>query len=149
MTANWKPFGSIGPAPSGHNEAEVITMANTKPLVKCSVSNCHYWGEQNLCHAEQIVIEIDKHSGSAFKEEYAEEMTTTGMIPVWTVISGKKLFCVRGASIFPAGTKRTVRNMPLKSARSPLMCTEQLSVGQKITRKQGQALKAAPLVMSG
>ncbi|MNO51220.1 hypothetical protein D3C76_416110 [compost metagenome] len=53
-------------------------MANTKPLVKCSVSNCHYWGEQNLCHAEQIVIEIDKHSGSAFKEEYAEEMTDKG-----------------------------------------------------------------------
>ncbi|WP_019909273.1 DUF1540 domain-containing protein [Paenibacillus sp. HW567] len=50
-------------------------MTNAKPLVKCSVSNCHYWGEQNLCQANEIVIEIDKHAGSHFKEEYAEEMT--------------------------------------------------------------------------
>lgn len=49
-------------------------MTNTKTLVKCSVSNCHYWGEQNLCQAEQIMIEIDKHTGSGFMEEYAEEL---------------------------------------------------------------------------
>lgn len=50
-------------------------MSIEKPLVKCSVSNCHYWGEHNLCHAEEIVIEIDKHAGSRYKEEYAEELT--------------------------------------------------------------------------
>jgi len=51
-------------------------MSNTaKPLVKCSVSNCNYWGERNICRAEEIIIEIDKHSGSRFMEEYAEEMT--------------------------------------------------------------------------
>lgn len=53
-------------------------MANAKPLVRCSVSNCHYWGEQNLCRADEIVIEIDKHSGSHYKEEYAEELTAAG-----------------------------------------------------------------------
>lgn len=50
-------------------------MSTVKPLVKCSVSNCHYWGEHNLCHADEIVIEIDKHAGSKIMEEYAEEMT--------------------------------------------------------------------------
>ncbi len=75
---NWKPLYSIGDAYCGHNEAEVITMANAKTLVKCSVSNCHYWGEQNLCRADEILIEIDKHAGNAFKEEYAEEMTEQG-----------------------------------------------------------------------
>ncbi|WP_203457023.1 DUF1540 domain-containing protein [Paenibacillus tepidiphilus] len=50
-------------------------MSMDKPFVKCSVSNCHYWGEQNVCRADEIIIEIDKHAGSAFKEEYAEEMT--------------------------------------------------------------------------
>lgn len=53
-------------------------MSSVKPLVKCTVSNCHYWGEHNLCRAEEIVIEIDKHVGSKFKEEYAEEMTDKG-----------------------------------------------------------------------
>jgi hypothetical protein len=48
---------------------------NEKPLVNCSVSNCTYWGERNICNADQIIIEIDKHVGSRFKEEYAEEMT--------------------------------------------------------------------------
>jgi hypothetical protein len=50
-------------------------MTTAKPLVKCSVSNCHYWGEQNLCRAEEIVIEIDKHVGSRYSEEFAEELT--------------------------------------------------------------------------
>ncbi|MFC3745472.1 DUF1540 domain-containing protein [Paenibacillus sp. GCM10012306] len=59
----------------GHNEAEVMMMpSNQKPFVKCSVSNCHYWGESNICRAEEIIIEIDKHSGSHFKEEFAEEL---------------------------------------------------------------------------
>ncbi|ULO10260.1 DUF1540 domain-containing protein [Paenibacillus sp. 19GGS1-52] len=50
-------------------------MMTPKTLVKCSVSNCNYWGEQNLCKADEIIIEIDKHAGSGFKEEFAEEMT--------------------------------------------------------------------------
>lgn len=74
----WKRGCRIGRKWSGHNEAEVINMSSVKPLVKCTVSNCHYWGEHNLCRAEEIVIEIDKHVGSKFKEEYAEEMTDKG-----------------------------------------------------------------------
>lgn len=51
-------------------------MSNTaKTIVNCSVSNCNYWGERNICRADEIIIEIDKHVGSSFKEEYAEEMT--------------------------------------------------------------------------
>ncbi|WP_310550267.1 DUF1540 domain-containing protein [Paenibacillus glufosinatiresistens] len=46
-----------------------------KTVVNCSVSNCGYWGERNICRAEEIIIEIDKHTGSRFKEEFAEEMT--------------------------------------------------------------------------
>lgn len=54
-------------------------MANpAKTLVNCSVSNCHFWGEQNVCKAEQIMIEIDSHTGSAWKEEYAEDMMKEG-----------------------------------------------------------------------
>ncbi|MFD1904821.1 DUF1540 domain-containing protein [Paenibacillus rhizoplanae] len=34
-----------------------------------------FWGEQNLCRAEEIVIEIDQHAGSRYMEEYAEELT--------------------------------------------------------------------------
>ncbi|AHV98414.1 DUF1540 domain-containing protein [Paenibacillus sabinae] len=51
-------------------------MNNTaKTVVNCSVSNCHYWGDNNLCKADSIIIEIDKHTGSRSKEEFAEEMT--------------------------------------------------------------------------
>lgn len=45
-----------------------------KPLVRCSVSNCNYWGESNICRAEEIVIEIDKHTNRPFTEEFAEEL---------------------------------------------------------------------------
>lgn len=42
-----------------------------KPIVKCSVANCHYWGENNFCKADLIMIEVDGHAGKKFKEEYA------------------------------------------------------------------------------
>lgn len=44
-----------------------------KTLVKCSVSNCHFWGEENLCRADKIVIEIDAHASRNLNEEFAEE----------------------------------------------------------------------------
>ncbi|MHA0855814.1 DUF1540 domain-containing protein [Paenibacillus sp. CMAA1364] len=46
---------------------------DNKTLVKCSVSNCHFWGEENLCRAEKIMIEIDAHSTMNLHEEYGEE----------------------------------------------------------------------------
>jgi hypothetical protein len=76
---NWKAGYRISGGAEGHNEPEVISMSNAqKPFVKCSVSNCHYWGESDVCRAEAIIIEIDKHSGSRFKEEFAEELIEGG-----------------------------------------------------------------------
>ncbi|GAK39659.1 DUF1540 domain-containing protein [Paenibacillus urinalis] len=45
----------------------------TIPIVKCSVSNCSYWGEQNVCKADLIMIDIDAHARNHLKEEYAGE----------------------------------------------------------------------------
>ena len=47
----------------------------TKPSVKCSVSNCHFWGESNICRAEKIMIEIDRHSTANLNEEFGDEYT--------------------------------------------------------------------------
>ncbi|WP_209847155.1 DUF1540 domain-containing protein [Paenibacillus sediminis] len=46
---------------------------DTKPIVKCSVSNCTYWGAQNVCNADLIMIEIDKHAMKQLNEEFAGE----------------------------------------------------------------------------
>ncbi len=48
-----------------------------KPVVKCSVSNCTYWGEQNLCQADLIMIDIDKHANRSYKAEFAGESFDT------------------------------------------------------------------------
>jgi len=48
-------------------------MPNGKPFVKCSVSNCEYWGQGNNCHADAIMIEIDKHADIKFDSEFAGE----------------------------------------------------------------------------
>jgi hypothetical protein len=33
------------------------------PDVNCTVDNCKYWTEGNLCHAQQIVIQNDEAGG--------------------------------------------------------------------------------------
>lgn len=38
--------------------------------VKCTVSNCTFWDEGNLCAADSIVVDIDKHAVS-FDTEFA------------------------------------------------------------------------------
>jgi len=43
------------------------------PAVKCSVSDCNYWAQGNLCSAETILIEIDKHANANLNEEFAGE----------------------------------------------------------------------------
>ena len=48
-----------------------------KPEVKCSVSNCEYWGENNVCKADLIMIEIDKHAKAKFNSEFAGESFDT------------------------------------------------------------------------
>lgn len=57
---------------------EVIIMPNgDKPIVKCSVSNCTYWGEKNVCQADLIMIEIDKHANLNYNAEFAGESFDT------------------------------------------------------------------------
>lgn len=57
---------------------EVIIMPNgEKPIVKCSVSNCTYWGEKNLCQADLIMIDIDKHANRTYNAEFAGESFDT------------------------------------------------------------------------
>ncbi|MEO2211739.1 DUF1540 domain-containing protein [Paenibacillus amylolyticus] len=48
-------------------------MSQDKPIVKCSVSNCNYWGENNFCHADAIMIDIDQHATRRLHEEFAGE----------------------------------------------------------------------------
>lgn len=44
------------------------------PQVKCSVANCEYWAQGNLCSADEIMVEIDSHaSANKMKEEFAGE----------------------------------------------------------------------------
>ncbi|WP_438433377.1 DUF1540 domain-containing protein [Gorillibacterium sp. sgz500922] len=44
-----------------------------KPLVKCSVANCQFWGQGNNCQADAIMIEIDKHADMQYDAEFAGE----------------------------------------------------------------------------
>ena len=48
------------------------------PKVKCSVSNCVYYEEGNNCGADLIMVEVDKHAGKLFREEFAGETFDTG-----------------------------------------------------------------------
>ncbi|XEC96836.1 DUF1540 domain-containing protein [Paenibacillus tarimensis] len=41
--------------------------------VKCSVSNCTYWGQGNECNADEIMVEVDAHAHVDFNTEFAEE----------------------------------------------------------------------------
>lgn len=44
------------------------------PTVRCSVANCHYWGQNNVCTADAIMIDVDRHADRKLQEEYAGEM---------------------------------------------------------------------------
>jgi len=48
------------------------------PQVFCSVSNCHYWEEQNRCSADAIMIEVDRHANRTFDAEFSGEGFDTG-----------------------------------------------------------------------
>ncbi|MEF2964706.1 DUF1540 domain-containing protein [Paenibacillus sp. M1] len=49
-----------------------------KPIVKCSVSNCTYWGDKNVCNADLIMIDIDQHASRVYNAEFAGESFDTG-----------------------------------------------------------------------
>jgi hypothetical protein len=40
--------------------------------VKCSVADCSYWAKGNQCHADQIMIDVDKHANSDYSAEFAD-----------------------------------------------------------------------------
>ncbi|WP_232700121.1 DUF1540 domain-containing protein [Brevibacillus daliensis] len=44
------------------------------PEVKCSVSNCTYWGQGNNCVAKAIMVEIDAHAKAKYNAEFAGEI---------------------------------------------------------------------------
>jgi len=57
---------------------EVMNMSQQdNPAVRCSVTNCHYWGQNNICKADVIMIDIDRHAGRKLQEEYAGETFST------------------------------------------------------------------------
>jgi hypothetical protein len=40
--------------------------------VKCSVSNCNFWGKGNNCMASEIIVDVDQHA--SFNAEMADEL---------------------------------------------------------------------------
>ncbi|SDC72945.1 protein of unknown function [Paenibacillus sp. UNCCL117] len=43
------------------------------PDVKCSVSNCSFWGQGNNCNAKSIMIEVDQHAQMDYDSEFAAD----------------------------------------------------------------------------
>ncbi|MBK5347476.1 DUF1540 domain-containing protein [Bacillus sp. TH44] len=47
------------------------------PEVKCSVSNCSFWGQGNLCQASAIVVQPDaQEAGQIEKSSYTNATLT-------------------------------------------------------------------------
>lgn len=44
-----------------------------KPIVKCSVANCAFWGEKNICQADAIMIDVDHNANREYHAEFAGE----------------------------------------------------------------------------
>jgi hypothetical protein len=44
--------------------------------VKCSVADCTYWAKGNECHADQIMIDVDKHANADYSSEFASGLGT-------------------------------------------------------------------------
>lgn len=40
--------------------------------VKCSVENCYYYGEGNVCTADTIMVETEEFESNNFNEEFGE-----------------------------------------------------------------------------
>ncbi|EOO74852.1 hypothetical protein IIC_02660 [Bacillus cereus VD021] len=54
------------------------------PEVKCSVSNCSFWGQGNLCQASAIVVQPDAQEAgqienSSYTNETLESSVTTSV----------------------------------------------------------------------
>ncbi|HHT7187776.1 TPA: DUF1540 domain-containing protein [Bacillus cereus] len=47
------------------------------PEVKCSVSNCSFWGQGNFCQASSIVVQPDaQETGQAMSNSYTSAALT-------------------------------------------------------------------------
>lgn len=42
--------------------------------VKCSVSNCFFWKDDNNCGAPAIMVTVDDNANATFNEEIADEI---------------------------------------------------------------------------
>ncbi|MGG0645790.1 DUF1540 domain-containing protein [Bacillus mycoides] len=47
------------------------------PEVKCSVSNCSFWGQGNLCQASAIVVQPDAQEASQIENSSYTNATLT------------------------------------------------------------------------
>lgn len=59
------------------DKEDSLTHAKSKggirmPDVKCSVSNCVYWTQENNCTANRIMVEIDSHSKMKYDAEIGD-----------------------------------------------------------------------------
>ena len=56
-------------------------MANkVQQHIHCSINNCHYWAQGNMCHANEILITSDKVGntyGDSFDAGQASTMQST------------------------------------------------------------------------
>lgn len=52
---------------------EVIAL----PEVYCSVANCYFWDEGNVCGADAIMVEVNARADRQFDEEVGGEMINT------------------------------------------------------------------------
>lgn len=55
-------------------------MPDKKHKVHCSISNCHYWGQGNVCQADQILItshDMAKNLPDKVDAPYAAGVTET------------------------------------------------------------------------
>ncbi|MFB5253265.1 DUF1540 domain-containing protein [Bacillus mycoides] len=51
------------------------------PEVKCSVSNCSFWGQGNLCQASAIVVQPDaQEAGQIENSSYISAALTNGTL---------------------------------------------------------------------
>lgn len=48
--------------------------------VSCSIANCAYYGEGNVCTADKIVVELDRHAN--YDTEMSVELTEKNHIDV-------------------------------------------------------------------
>lgn len=54
--------------------------------VKCTVNNCHYWKQGNLCHANQIMVSSDEVGANKPDSYDASTMSTTMHTPTKTCV---------------------------------------------------------------